>query len=528
MSLLLDIAPYIPPVTEEVTGAHIYERFQLEPDTMAIAVVDAEGRPTGIIERNDFLVRMAAQYGHALWSRRPIAAWMKRDPVIADGDVTVAEFCGRVLEESPSSLLHGFIVTCAGRYAGVGSMLALLQAASAQTARLAAAAEESSRLANAALAARGRFLAVMSHEIRTPLNGVLAVAEIVRRKSRQAELLPLIDTIVESGEVLLRLLNDALDLSRAEHSGLELEEDPVLAAGLADDVLALWAPQAELKQLAFEVTYEGPQDAWVLGDRVRLRQVLNNLVGNAMKFAARRVEVRITAQAADGGCLQLSARVCDDGPGVPPDRLTSIFEPFQQTEEGVRRGGAGLGLAVCQQIVERTGGTIRAENRAGGGAVFAFEAPLFRVPAPAEPAAQAQPEARRSALHVLIADDNATNRLVARSLLEIFGCTSEEAPDGGQAVDAVVTGRFDLVLMDINMPGMNGVEAARAIRSSAGPASKVPILALTANAAPTDAGFYRMAGMNGVVEKPIKPERLLAAINALFEVEPASAEAVAG
>jgi signal transduction histidine kinase/ActR/RegA family two-component response regulator len=528
MSLLLDIAPYIPPVTEDVTGAHIYDRFQLEPDTMAIAVVDRQERPIGIIERNDFLVRMAAQYGHALWSKRTIAPWMKRDPVIADGDVTVAEFCGRVLEESPSSLLHGFIVTCAGRYAGVGSMLALLQASAAQTARLAAAAEESSRRANEALAARGRFLAVMSHEIRTPLNGVLAVAEIVRRKTRQSELLPLLDTIAESGGVLLRLLNDALDLSRAEQSGLELDEDPVLAASLADDVLSLWAPQAELKQLAFDVTYDGPADAWVLGDRVRLRQVLNNLVGNAMKFAQGRVSVRIAGEATEGGCLRLSGLVADDGPGVPPDRLSSIFQPFQQTEEGVRRGGAGLGLAVCQQIVERMGGRIHAANRAGGGAEFAFEAPLFQVPAPADAAVTAQPDERRDALHVLIADDNPTNRLVARSLIEIFGCTSEEVPDGAHAVEAAASGRFDLVLMDINMPGMNGVEAARMIRSSAGPASQVPILALTANADPAEAGFYRMAGMNGVVEKPIKPERLLSAINALFEVATAEPQAAAG
>ena len=280
MTLLLDIAPYIAPVLPKATGRDIYARFQDEPDTLAIAVVDAELRPVGLIERNAFLVRMAAQYGHALWSGRAVDLWMKTDPLVADGDVTVAEFCGQVLEERPSELLHGFIVTCAGRYAGVGTMLGLLQASAAATVshaaemtELAEAANTASRQALEALAAKQRFLAVMSHEIRTPLNGVLAVAEIIRRKVEQPDLLPFVDTILQSGGVLLRLLNDALDLSRAEASALGLDEEPLAAAALLDDVVGLWSPQAELRGVEFTCAYEGPADLWVLGDRVRLRQI---------------------------------------------------------------------------------------------------------------------------------------------------------------------------------------------------------------------------------------------------------------
>ncbi|WP_395670986.1 response regulator [Phenylobacterium sp.] len=527
MTLLLDIAPYIPAVRPDVTGAEVYRRFDTEPDTMAIAVVDEAQRPVGIIERNAFLVRMAAQYGHALWSKRPVSHWMKTDPVIADGDVTVEEFCGRVMHESPSELLHGFIVTCGGRYAGVGSMLSLLQASAAQTARLAEAAEASRRKADAALAARGRFLAVMSHEIRTPLNGVLATAEIVRRKMREPELVPLLDTIVDSGDVLLRLLNDALDLSRAEQSGLELAEDPLPIARLMDDVRSLWTSQAELQQFVLDVEFEGPADLWVLGDQVRLRQVLNNLVGNAMKFAHRRVSVRMWADSGEP-CYRIVGEVRDDGPGVPAERLAAIFEPFQQTDEGMRKGGAGLGLAICQQIIERMGGTIGAMNRPEGGACFRFEVPLYALPAPPapKPAEPTMDESRP--LHVLIVDDNATNRLVARTLLEMFGCTSAEAADGAAAVVAASQGAFDAILMDINMPGMNGIEATRKIRSLPGPKSRIPILALTANADPVDAATYRECGMNGVVEKPIKPERLLAALQGVLAIcEPAEVMAVA-
>lgn len=249
MTLLLDIAPHIRPAAPETTGAELFRRFEDEPDTLAIAVVDAEGRPIGMVERNAFLVLMAAQHGYALWSQRPAARLMKQDPVVADGDVTVQEFCGRILEERPSELLHGFIVTCGGRYAGVGTTLALLQASAAATASQAEALGRLAWEANEALAAKGRFLAVMSHEIRTPLNGVLAVAEIMKRKSEQPDLAPFIETILESGGTLLRLLNDALDLSRAEAAGLGLDEAPLALDRLLDESASLWVAQAELKGL---------------------------------------------------------------------------------------------------------------------------------------------------------------------------------------------------------------------------------------------------------------------------------------
>jgi signal transduction histidine kinase len=520
MTLLFDIAPYAEPVTADVAGREIYKRFQDEPDTLAIAVVDAAARPIGMIERNAFLVRMAAQYGYALWSGRPVSFWMQTDPVIADGDMTVAEFCGRVLEERPSELLQGFIITCGGRYAGVGTALALLQATATATTSYAGEMSRLAEEAQVALAAKGRFLAVMSHEIRTPLNGVLGVAEIVKRKSQQGDLAPFIDTILESGRTLLRLLNDALDLSRAEASGLELQEQPLKAAALLDDVTGLWSAQAELKGISFRASYDGPKDLWVLADRDRLRQVLNNLVGNALKFTeAGSVEVRLWA-VVEGGCARLRGEVADTGPGVPADRREEIFSPFNQTETGVRLGGAGLGLAVCRQIIERMNGTIAARQNPGGGAIFAFEAPLYHVPAPAEAESPVLPaEAADGALHVLIADDNATNRLVAATLCEMFGCTSEAVADGAEAVEAAASGRFDLVLMDIKMPGMDGIEATRRIRSGAGGWSQLPIIAVTANADPTDAAFYRASGMNGVVEKPLKPERLLAAMSAVLQIE---------
>jgi len=528
MTLLFDIAPFAGPVTAEAPGREIYERFQNEPDTLVIAVVDEADRPIGLIERNDFLGRMASQYGHALWSGRPVSAWTRTDPVIADGQMTVAEFCGQVLEERPSELLQGFIVTCAGRYAGVGTALSLLQATAAAAATHAGEMRRLALEAQAALETKGRFLAVMSHEIRTPLNGVLGVAEIVRRKLRQADLAPMVETILDSGRTLLRLLNDALDLSRAEASGLELQEEPVAAASLLEGVAGLWAAQAELKGVVFKAAYSGPQDLWLLADRDRLRQVLDNLVGNALKFTdAGTVEVELSV-VVEGGCARLTGEVADTGPGVPAERREEIFLPFSQTDEGVRLGGAGLGLAVCRQIMERMNGTLGMRDNSAGGAVFVFQAPLFCVPEPevlpVEPCA-APSEGR--ALHVLIVDDNGTNRLVAATLCEMFGCTSEAVADGGEAVAAAANGCFDLILMDIKMPGMDGIEATRRIRSGDGCCSSAPIIAVTANADPADAAFYRASGMNGVVEKPLKPERLLSVMSAVLQMDDAGAAACA-
>jgi CheY-like chemotaxis protein len=256
---------------------------------------------------------------------------------------------------------------------------------------------------------------------------------------------------------------------------------------------------------------------------MRLRQIFNNLISNALKFTSDGAVEVLLAIEGEGDRVRLKGAVADSGPGVPSGQLELIFAPFQQTEEGVRRGGAGLGLAVCHQLVTRMGGHIGVRANAGGGALFEFEVPLDRTDPVSQGGPQVEPlqaEPHGGAVHVLIADDNPTNRLVAGQLCEIFGYTSESVSSGVQAVGAALSGRFDLVLMDIKMPEMDGVEATRSIRSGPGVFSQVPIIALTANADPSDAAFYRRCGMNGVVQKPINPAELGAAINAVLAAAP--------
>ena len=526
MLQLLSLAEPVDPVLATTPGAAVYQRFEREPDVLALAVVDHASRPIGIVERNTFFLRMAAEYGRALYAQRPISMLMNAEPLVVEGAVGLLVFTREVLAERPSELLQGFIVVQDGRYAGIGSALSLLQATSRanrdhalEMTKLADTLKAAQVEAQAALRAKSKFLAVMSHEIRTPLNGVLTVADILSRRLTQTELKPYVRTILDSGHTLLRLLTDALDFSRADAGQLELQQEPFCVSHVLDAVAGLWAAPAADKGLDLSVIYQGPPDLWVLGDEVRLKQVFNNLVGNALKFTDRGgVRVRLTA-AREDIYVRLSAEVSDSGPGVEDARLPYIFHPFVQEDAGRTKGGTGLGLAICREIVERMHGAIFADHAPDGGLAVAFETTAFHVESGAERAAGDDPPPEEIAnsglsLHVLIADDNATNRLVAETLCAMFGYTSLSVCDGLEAVEAVRSGAFDLVLMDIKMPLMDGLEAARRIRALSGPAAQTPILALTANADPWDAAEYLDAGMDAVVEKPIKPAALLSAISA--------------
>jgi CheY-like chemotaxis protein len=333
---------------------------------------------------------------------------------------------------------------------------------------------------------------------------------------------------VDSSETLLRILQDALDLSRAEAGELELQPQPTPLRALMDDVQAMWAPRASQDDVTLLVSYEGDTELAAVIDGVRVKQLFNNLIGNALKFARNGVVEAGLKAVADGDHIRLEARVRDDGPGVDADRVDVIFEPFVH---GSGPDGAGLGLAICRQIVDRMGGRIWAENNPGRGATFAFDLTVERTEVDKVVASNVESLSGDGLLshpHILIVDDNATNRVVAQALCEMFGCTSETAEDGVEALEAVQQRPFDLVLMDIKMPRMDGVQATQAIRALAGPVRHIPIVALTANADPDDARKYLASGMVAVVEKPIKPERLRMAMNAALEQAAASADEADG
>lgn len=520
-------------VSPQTLGSAVFQRFESEPDTLVIPVVDND-RPVGLIERNAFLLKIAAPFGHALYYGRPVLHVMDDEPAVVEAGVSIDTFCDILLKSGPGALMRGFIVTRQGRYHGVGTAVSLLQAVNDRQRRYNEELAEQTRVlsdartqALASARAKSQFLAIMSHELRTPMNGVLAVAELLRRQPLNAQAQAHVTTIVDSSETLLRILQDALDLSRAEAGELELHPEPTPLRALMDDVQSLWAPRASQDDVTLMVSYEGDTELAAVIDGVRVKQLFNNLIGNALKFARNGiVEVGLKA-AVIGDNIRLEARVRDDGPGVEADRVDEIFDPFVH---GSGPDGAGLGLAICRQIVDRMNGRIWAENNAGRGATFAFDLDVPRTQAAAVAPSNVESIGDGELLtnpHILIVDDNATNRVVAQALCEMFGCTSETAEDGVEALEAVQERRFDLVLMDIKMPRMDGVQATRAIRALDGPAGALPIVALTANADPDDARKYLEIGMAAVVEKPIKPERLRMAMNLALEQAAATARAQA-
>jgi signal transduction histidine kinase/ActR/RegA family two-component response regulator len=363
--------------------------------------------------------------------------------------------------------------------------------------------------AQAASRAKSEFLANMSHEIRTPLNGVLGMAQVLALEIEDEVQAGRLAIIRESGESLLAILNSILDLSKIEAGQLEIE---IGEFDLAETVRLASTPFATLaarKGLAFEVEVEPAAAGRRRGDPLRLRQVLSNLASNAVKFTdSGGVRLRV-----DVGPETVRFEIADTGVGVPEDRLSEIFERFAQVDGSSTRrfGGTGLGLAICRELVALMGGSLAVESRLGQGSTFAFELPLPLAAAVRE--AAAVPMAEAPTLRILAADDNETNRMILAAMLEPTGAALTFAADGREALAGFAKASFDVVLMDIQMPEMNGVEATRAIRASE-QGVRTPIVAVTANVMPHQVEEYLAAGMDGVVAKPISAAALFSAIEA--------------
>jgi signal transduction histidine kinase len=375
--------------------------------------------------------------------------------------------------------------------------------------------------ANSANVAKSQFLANMSHEIRTPLNGVLAMADIMARDELGAAQRERLGIIRESGEVLLSVLNDVLDLSKIEAGKLELVVSDFDLGEIADGARTAFSALARDKGLRFDLTVEPEAAGAWRGDRDRLRQMLNNLLSNAIKFT---VEGAVAARfgLSPSGALRLT--VADTGIGIASDKLPGLFEKFVQADNSTTRrfGGSGLGLAICREMAQMMGGSITARSAEGEGSTFIIDLPLTRgVAAPVATVEVEPAETDGRPLRILAAEDNLTNQKVLSAVLEPLDIDLHIAPDGRAAVEAWRMGGFDLVLMDIQMPVMDGVEATEIIRAEerARQLPRTPILALTANAMTYQVEQYLAAGMDGHVSKPIELQRLYVAIEAALAGE---------
>ncbi len=376
-------------------------------------------------------------------------------------------------------------------------------------------------MAEAANRAKSTFLANMSHELRTPLNGIIGMTILATRRANDPSLRDALNKIDRASKHLLEVINDILDISKIEANQLQLEARPFTLTQVTEPVEALLGHRAEEKHLALNIALnDGLSETELLGDALRVKQILLNLVGNAIKFTERG-HVSVAASRVDSSASTVTVRfvVADSGIGIRPEDRPRLFNPFEQADSSTTReyGGTGLGLAICKRLVEMMSGEIGVESAPGEGSTFWFTLSLGRQVAATPPPDDAAPSAedalieRYGGARILLAEDEPISREVAEGLLQEVHMTIDVAMDGQEAVELARSRRYDLILMDMQMPRLTGADAARHIRAASRNLD-TPIIAMTANAFEEDRRACLDAGMNAHLAKPVEPDTLFAAL----------------
>ena len=457
-------------------------------DCRALAIVDGD-RPIGIVHREPFLARME----RAGAANRPIMETAEPDPLIAEIGEPAGPFVESMLTQRPAALLAGFIVCRGGVYEGVCDLAMLLPALIGPRQDVG-------------------LIERICTEVREPIAHALAAADGLRRLRLPEGASQHLETIAEAAHTTLSLLDTAAELQRADAGRLEIVAAPRRLQELMDDIAARWRIQAETAGVTLLVSYDGAPDCAAILDSARLMQVFDALIGHAMAHSNRGViEASLQVRPVEGG-FALTGRVRDNGATYAPHYLAGMFHAVG---DAAPAGGMGvqLELMLAERAIAAMSGTLKAKPNPGAGATVAFEIEAPSAEGTGARCAAIEELAPVRSAHILVVDDNATNRMVVEALCEMFDCSTESVVDGVEAVEAAKAGRYDVILMDIKMPRMDGVTAAKEIRKLAAPAGRVRIIALTANADTDEVALYLAAGMRCVVEKPIKPERLLEALD---------------
>ena len=436
----------------------------------------------------------------------------------------------------PAILLWILLPTAFGGYSGQNLMIvswgfamALIYtvAAARANAQTAAALADAERRANEANVAKSTFLSMVTHELRTPMNGVLGMARALQRTPLEPRQKEYVETILHSGDGLLAILNDLLDHSKIEAGRMELEVVPFNLRVVGQQSIDLWTEAAAAKGLELVCETDHQLPLHVLGDETRVRQIILNLLSNALKFTdTGRVTLALRASPRVDGEGGVEIVVRDTGPGLTAEQVARLFRPYSQAEVSTARryGGTGLGLSICRKLSTMMGGEISVESAPGRGATF-----RVRLPLPAAEIAPADPTGGQVVdlppLRILVTDDNPINLAVARALLEAAGASVETAIHGADCLERLRGEFFDLVLMDVHMPVMNGVEAVGAIRAGEAGRIDIPVIALTADGKPGEETRLRSLGFDALQGKPIQPHELFAAIERVISVGAKAASA---
>ncbi len=368
-------------------------------------------------------------------------------------------------------------------------------------------AEQSARRkAEVASAAKSDFLAVVSHEIRTPMNAVISAANLLRRTRLDSQQREHVSMLIDAGDVLMGLLNDVLDFSKIEAGKMELESADMVVRDRLSTVVRIWEPRAMANGVRLKVRIAPDVPAAVRTDPLRVQQILFNLMSNAVKFT-QDGEIRIAVSWFDG---RLVVAVTDTGCGIPADRLGQIFNSFEQADVGTTRryGGTGLGLSISRKLAELMGGSLTVESTDGEGSTFTLSLPVIAVQsAAATPVRTVETVGSLAGRSILAADDHEVNRRILQLLLEPHGCSLTLVENGAEALEAASSQRFDAILMDMQMPVMDGLEATRHIRAGEVNGA-TPVIALTANALDVHRAAWDAAGVHAFLTKPIDPVML--------------------
>jgi two-component system, sensor histidine kinase len=389
---------------------------------------------------------------------------------------------------------------------------------------------EIARQAEEASRAKSRFLAAMSHEIRTPLNAIMGFAQLLQLSNLDDKRKGHVKAIVTAGRSLMNLLTDLLDLSQVEEGKMRIEPRDFDLVDLLDQVADWWHSSAKQKNLRLVVSLDRGLPRRVTADPVRLQQVLNNFLGNAVKFTSEgEITLRVSEVSRREGLSKLRFEVEDTGPGMTPEQVDKLFRPFVQIESdfGKDRGGWGLGLSICANIAKRVGAEIGVRSRPGEGSIFSFqmEAPIAAAALPiplADPQDAVPQRSSGPKLRILLAEDNKPNQDLMRILLADLGHDVTAVDNGFEAVAATMQERYDLIVMDIMMPGLDGLGAAEQIRGPENPLHAVPIVACSAHVADEARRRYLAGGMDAFLPKPIDREELRQVIDDVMRARPAN------